>query len=57
MEITSKNPKYKSSQTGVIGLGPYTANAPKEKDLNFMKTIVDRKIIQHNVVSFNITFP
>ena len=53
--------KYKSNQSGVIGLGPYTANIEGNKgvndDINFMKGLVDKKIIDSNIVSFNISFP
>ena len=49
--------KYESGQSGVLGLGPYTANDGKFEDFNFMKAIKDKKIIDHNVVSYNISFP
>ena len=49
--------KLKSKETGVVGLGPYTENGGKFKEQNFMQALVDQKIIDHNIVSFNITFP
>jgi len=58
MENTASKYTYLAHVTsGVIGLGPYTANAERDKSLNYMQSLVDKKIIQHNVVSFNMTFP